>query len=214
MKKKAKIQYNSIFAIIFIIASIYLIQSILLFKKIETGIRYFIIAVVLLIDIFIFVKLFFMKKKKKKKKRKIISSVVFILFSALFIFLGFNLNRIYSYFSDLNKKVVYSISLVTLKDKNENVNLSSLKDAKIGVNTEEEHKLADDIITKYTLDKNNEMVEYQDYRRMILDLSERIGDHVEIDIEGKCGKCCNSKKKAHLERCSRKCRRTYHTEKE
>lgn len=178
MKKKTKIQYNSIFAIIFIIASIYLIQSILLFKKIETGIRYFIIAVVLLIDIFIFVKLFFMKKKKKKKKRKIICSVVFILFSALFIFLGFNLNRIYSYFSDLNKKVVYSISLVTLKDKNENVNLSNLKDAKIGVNTEEEHKLADDIITKYTLDKNNEMVEYQDYRRMILDLYDGKVDYI------------------------------------
>ncbi len=168
MKKKTKIQYSSILAIVFIIASIYLIQSILLFKKIETGIRYFVIGVILIIDIFVFVKLFF-SKKKKKKKGKIVASIVFLLFSILFIFLGFNLNRIYSYFSNLNKKVVYSISLVTLKE-NKDVKLSTLKDAKIGVNTEEEHNLADDIIKKYSLDKNNELVEYQDYRKMILDL--------------------------------------------
>ena len=168
MKKKTKLQYSNILAIVFIIASIYLIQAILLFKKIETGIRYFIIGVILIIDILIFVKLFFSKKKKKKKK-KIIASVVFLVFSILFIFLGYNLNKIYSYFSNLNKKVVYSISLVTLKE-NKITDPSKLKDVKIGVNTEEEHKLAEDIIKKYALDKNNELVEYQDYRKMILDL--------------------------------------------
>ena len=115
MKKKKKIQYTSIFAIIFIIASIYLIQAILLFNKIETFLRYSIIGVIALIDLFIFYKLFF-AKKKKKKKHKIVYSIILIIFSGLFLFLGFNLNRIYSYFSNLNKKVVYSISLVTLKE--------------------------------------------------------------------------------------------------
>ena len=169
MKKKAKFQINSILAIIFIIASIYLMQSILLFKYIETGIRYLIVGIVLIIDIILLLRLFFAKKKKKKKYVKIIISVVLVLFSSLFFYVGFNLNKIYSYFSDLNT----ANTLVTLKGKNSGVNLSTLKNAKIGVNIEEEHKLADDIIKKYSLDKadkNNTMVDYVDYRRMILDL--------------------------------------------
>lgn len=171
MKKKSKIQINSILAIVFIIASIYLMQSILLFKKIETEIRYIVIAIVAIIDLLVLFRLFFAKKKRKKKKYvKIIISIVFVLFSSLFFYVGFNLNKIYSYISDLNKDVVYSISLVTLKEKNTGINLSTLKKAKIGVNIDEEHKLADDIINKYSLDKNNTMVEYEDYRRMILDL--------------------------------------------
>ena len=171
MKRKSKFQINSILAIIYIIASIYLIHSILLFDKIETEIRYLIIGVISLINIFVLIKLFFFKKKKKKNKIiKGLVAAIFVVFSILFIFVGYNLNRIYSYFSDLNKDVVYSISLVTLKGKHTGVNLNTLKKAKIGVNTEEEHKLAEEIINKYSLSKNNTMVEYQDYRRMILDL--------------------------------------------
>ena len=51
MKKKTKLQYSNILAIVFIIASIYLIQAILLFKKIETGIRYFIIGVIVVMNL-------------------------------------------------------------------------------------------------------------------------------------------------------------------
>ena len=176
MKKKKKIQYTSIFAIIFIIASIYLIQAILLFNKIETFLRYSIIGVIALIDLFIFYKLFF-AKKKKKKKHKIVYSIILIIFSGLFLFLGFNLNRIYSYFSNLNKKVVYSISLVTLKE-NKDVSLSTLKDKKIGVNTTEEHNLSDQIVEKYSLSKNNELIEYEDWRKMILDLYDKKVDYI------------------------------------
>ena len=53
MKKKVKIHYSSIFAIIFIIASLYLIHAILLFNKIETFARYVIVGVIGLIDLLI-----------------------------------------------------------------------------------------------------------------------------------------------------------------
>lgn len=174
MKKKVKIHYSSIFAIIFIIASLYLIHAILLFNKIETFARYVIVGVIGLIDLLILIKLFF---GKKKKKRRIVFSTILILFTALFVFLGYNLNKIYSYFSGLNKKVVYSISLVSLKEKSQ-VDLSKLKDAKIGVKVDEEQDLSKDIINKYNLDKNNTLVNYEDYHRMILDLYDGEVDYI------------------------------------
>lgn len=170
MKKKVKIHYSSIFAVIFIITSIYLIQSILLFNKIETLIRYIIIGIIALIDILILAKMFLTTNKKKKKKKRYVYSGVLIVFSILFIFLGYNLNKIYSYFSGLNKKVVYSTSLVSLKE-NKDVNLSTLKDKKIGISADGDiENLSEDIIKKYSLDKNNKMVDYESDSKMILDL--------------------------------------------
>lgn len=171
MKKKVKIHYSSIFAVIFIITSIYLIQSILLFNKIETLIRYIIIGVIVLIDILILAKMFLStNNNKKKKKKRYVYSGVLIVFSILFIFLGYNLNKIYSYFSSLNKKVVYSTSLVSLKE-NKDVNLSTLKDKKIGISADGDiENLSEDIIKKYSLDKNNKMVDYESDSKMILDL--------------------------------------------
>lgn len=172
MKKKVKIHYSSIFAVIFIITSIYLIQSILLFNKIETLIRYTIIGIIVLTDIFILAKMFLStnKNKKNKKKKSYVYSGVLILFSILFIFLGYNLNRIYSYFSELNKKVVYSTSLVSLKE-NKDVNLTTLKDKKIGISADGDiENLSEDIIKKYSLDKNNKMIDYESDSKMILDL--------------------------------------------
>lgn len=170
MKKKVKIHYSSIFAVIFIITSIYLIQSILLFNKIETLIRYIIIGIIALIDILILAKMFLTTNKKKKKKKRYVYSGVLIVFSILFIFLGYNLNKIYSYFSELNKKVVYSTSLVSLKE-NKEVNLSTLKDKKIGISSDGDiENLSEDIIKKYSLDKNNKMVDYESDSKMILDL--------------------------------------------
>ena len=130
--KKKKIQYSNLLAIVFIVSSIYLINAVLLFEKIETFLRYVGIGIIALIDLFILYKMFF---GKRKKKRRIIYSIILILFSSLFIYVGSHLNRIYSYFKDFNKNVIYSTSLVTLKETKE-VNLAKLKDAKIGISSE------------------------------------------------------------------------------
>ena len=55
-----------------------------------------------------------------------------MVISVFYVFLGFNLNKIYSYFSQLNKTVTYSTSLVTLKER-EDVDLITLKNQKIGI---------------------------------------------------------------------------------
>lgn len=172
MNKKNKFNYSVIFVLLFVITSIYLIHAILLFDKIETVARYVIIGVIALFDLILLVRLF---NKKKSKKKNLVAAIL-LVFSILFAFLGFNLNKIYSYFSDMNKDVVYSVSLVSSKE-NKGTNLNELKDAKIGVNKDDEHGLAQKIIDKYSLDKDNEMVEYEDYRRMLLDINEGTIDY-------------------------------------
>jgi LCP family protein required for cell wall assembly len=175
MKKKVKIHYSSIFAIIFIIASIYLIHGISLFDKIEHLLRYTIMTIIVIIDLFVIWRLLFAKRKKKKKRY--IFSIFLIIFSILYIFVGFNLNRVYSYlhsfFTDINKSVVYSTSLVALKENGE-VNLNDLKGKKIGLSTEgDTQNLSKEIIDKYSLSKNNTIVDYESDSKMILDLYDK-----------------------------------------
>ncbi len=167
MKKKLKINYSSIFALLFIITSIYLVQAILRFNKIETMLRYVIVATILGIDLFLLFKMFF---GKKKKKRRLVFSIVMLLFTILFGYVGFNLNKIYSYFSDMNKSVVYSTSLVSLKE-NKDIDPNDIKDKKIGIIIEgTTGDLSHEIVEKYSLDKDNELIEYDSDTRMILDL--------------------------------------------
>ena len=169
MRKKVKVHYSSLFAIIFIVSSIYLIHSILLFEKIETTLRYTIVCIVGAIDLLILMKLFIGKRKKKKRYAY---SFFLILFSLLFIFLGSNLTRIYNYFSEMNKEVINSVSLTAMKG-NSFGNLSNLKDKKIGISIEGENEnLAKSIIDKYSLDKNNEIIEYESYSKLVLDLKD------------------------------------------
>ena len=61
MKKKTKINFSNIFALLCILASIYLIHSIFLFTQIETFIRYLIIFLIIVFDIFITCKIFIKK---------------------------------------------------------------------------------------------------------------------------------------------------------
>ena len=107
MKKKKKVQYSNLIAVLYIISSIYLIHGILLFDKIENFLRYCVVAAIAIIDLVLLYKLLFSKKKKKKSFR-FIFSIILIIFSSLFIYLGTHLNTIYSYFNRFDKKVIYS----------------------------------------------------------------------------------------------------------
>jgi len=173
--KKKKIQYSNIIAIFFIIASIYLINAILLFDKIETLLRYIGITVIALIDLYLLFRMF---SGKRKKKKRIVYSIILLLFSSLFIYVGSHLNNIYSYFSNFNKNVIYSTSLVTLKGT-KTVDLSKLKDAKIGISSEGDiQNLSQSIIDKYKLDKNNELITYESNTDMILQLYDKKLDYI------------------------------------
>lgn len=191
--KKKKIQYSNIIAIIFILSSIYLINAVLLFNNIETFLRYLFSAIIIIIDLYLLYRLFL---GKKKKKRKIIYTIILAVFSLLFIYVGSHLNKIYSYFAGMDKDVIYSTSLVTLKekyvqpvDKNGNT-VISIKNAKIGVSTDGDQKnLSQVIIDKHSLDKYNEILNFESNAEMIIQLYEGKLDYIflptnYIDIYG------------------------------
>ena len=191
--KKKKIQYNNIIAILFIISSIYLINAVLLFDKIETFLRYLGIGIIVIVDLYLLFRLFIVKRKKKKR---IINSIILALFTLLFVYVGSHLNTIYSYFAGMDKDVIYSTSLVTLKekylqpvDKNGNTVLS-IKNSKIGVSTDGDQKnLAQVIIDKHSLSKDNEILSFESNAEMILQLYDGKLDYIflptnYIDIYG------------------------------
>lgn len=183
MKKKLKINYSSILTIIFIIVSVYLIHSILLFDQIENFKRYVLIGIIIIADLFILWKLFFGKKKKKKK---FIYTTIIVLCTLLYGYVGANLNEIYSLFN-FNKDVVISTSIVTLKenillDKDGSLDLNKVKDTKIGISEEGNGKeLSKEILDKYKLEdseKKIEIVSFESYTEAINALYEKEVEYI------------------------------------
>ena len=165
-RKKKKIKYDRILIFISILASLYFIRSILLLGPIEPLIRYILIGIILTADVLLFFKV--MKRKKHN-----VLSLVSVLLAVLYIFLGFNINKIYSYIDNINKKYIsYSSSLVALNK--EDTDIKFIKDKKIGVlndNTSiEGYILAYELIEENNLENKNELVEYESFNSMLLDL--------------------------------------------
>ena len=165
-----------IISLLCILLSIYLIRSIYKFSQIETMLRYCVIFIIFLLDIFIFIKLFFNNKKKKK-----IYNTFLIIITITYIISSFYLNKIYTYFSNLNKNVIYSTSLVTLSERDD-IDLITLKDANIGIisNNDEGDKLRElalEIISSENLSKNNNIVDFDNYTTMITALYEKELDY-------------------------------------
>lgn len=178
--KKSKINIRAILTLLTIGSSIYLMRSISLFTKVETFIRYLIIALMIIFDIFtIYIVIKNTKERKKKKKKSY--NILLIMLTILYIFLAFNLNKIYSYISKTNKNVTYSISMVTRNDESV-PDLITIKKAKLGIITDEgsdnkEYTLSKKIINNYKLSENNELVTYDNYTMMITDLLDKEIDY-------------------------------------
>lgn len=171
--KKTKINIEAVASLICILLSLYFIYTILRFNNIETLIRYLLIAILIIFDFFLVYKLINKEKKKKKRKKY---TIFLIVISFLYLILGLSLNRIYSYFSNLNKNITYSTSLVSLKDK-EDIDLLTLKDEKIGIisdnGNDKGYELAQEIIKDKSLSKNNELKTYDSYAAIISALLEK-----------------------------------------
>ena len=182
MKKKKKYKTGPILSLLVILSSLYLIFAILKYNNVETLLRLIIILILLIMDgVLIFIMLKTRGKKRKNKKYRIFTYVVKILLIIMFLFLGFNLNKIASYFTKVNKKVTYSAAMVTLKSNND-IDLSSLKQKKLGiiedVTQEDGYKLAKEIINNHELLKKNELVTYPDYDALIMALNNKEVDYI------------------------------------
>ncbi len=159
--------------ICYLVSSILFIKSLLNLTGIETGIR--IIAIIFFIIYFLlYVFINFLNLLRRKYKGLIISTIFSLLFILIFFIGSYYINYVYSNINNMqeSEKITYNIYLITLKD----TEFSS--ESKIGVISDKIDKDNNELSTKLYKKKNlkNEMVEYNDYIKMLDDLYNNVID--------------------------------------
>jgi len=165
-KKKRNLKINNILILLVLISSIYFIYHILLLGPIEPIIRYIIVFIIIIANL-----LFFIFKKNKPKK---IAIIMMIMFSSINFLLGYSINKVYNVVDSINKnKIVYSSSLITLKESNINT-IDDVSKYKIGLVNDtlsvDNYIIAKEIIDNKKLENDNEIIKYDDILAMLKDL--------------------------------------------
>lgn len=159
--------------ICYLVSSILFIKSLLNLTGIETGIR--IIAIIFFIIYFLlYVFINFLNLLRRKYKGLIISTIFSLLFILIFFIGSYYMNYVYSNINNMqeSERITYNIYLITLKD----TEFSS--ESKIGVISDKIDKDNNELSTKLYKKKNlkNEIVEYNDYIKMLDDLYNNVID--------------------------------------
>ena len=159
--------------ICYLVSSILFIKSLLNLTGIETGIR--IIAIIFfIIYVLLYVFINFLNLLRRKYKGLIISTIFSLLFILIFFIGSYYINYVYSNINNMqeSEKITYNIYLITLKD----TEFSS--ESKIGVISDKIDKDNNELSTKLYKKKNlkNEIVEYNDYIKMLDDLYNNVID--------------------------------------
>ena len=159
--------------ICYLVSSILFIKSLLNLTGIETGIR--IIAIIFFVIYFLlYVFINFLNLLRRKYKGLIISTIFSLLFILIFFIGSYYINYVYSNINNMqeSEKITYNIYLITLKD----TEFSS--ESKIGVISDKIDKDNNELSTKLYKKKNlkNEIVEYNDYIKMLDDLYNNVID--------------------------------------
>ena len=170
--KKLNVKYKVmfwIFGLLFLSSVVFMIQSLLLLKNIETVLRVFIIIFLIIGFVgYIFLSIIFLFSKKYKKY--IINSVIISILSIGFIILSIYINKTYNIVDNMNKRMItYSTSLVVMKD----TEFKNDKDFIVGMISDESNiegnVLANKLIDKKKLDKID-IKYYDDNLEMLNDL--------------------------------------------
>lgn len=164
-KKKKKFKFNRLIALIVLLSSFYIIYNIILLGPIEPLIRYILIGILLIVDIIIFLKAF------KSKSNNISLTLLMILIIIMNVLLGSSINLIYDKLSNMtSNKTLYSTSLVTLK-KNKIKSIDSIKKKKIclinDTTSNDGYIIPKSMIKEYNLEKNNNIIDYDDYSNLL-----------------------------------------------
>ena len=168
LEKKYKI-FFFIVSILFLGSIIFLLESLVILKNIETLLRIVIITISLIgYLVFLFISILFLFSKKYKLY--ILNSILIIVISFALITLSFYINKTYNIFGRMaNKEIYYSSSLVVLKDT-EFKNDSSFKVGMIS----DENDIEGNIIANQLIDKKKlDLISinyYESYLEMIRDL--------------------------------------------
>ena len=167
-----------ILSIISLFSSGFAIYEIFMLGSIENAIRYIVIGILILLDVLIIFKTKgILKKRPKKKHSKRIGYIIFmVLYTLICLAVALVIFYVYGKLSNMNKsQITYSSSLVVMA-KNEANEISDIKDYKIGILDKNNKKSPDgyiipqEMVEKYKLYDDNELVDYGDYQSMITDL--------------------------------------------
>lgn len=169
--KKGRL-WLAILSIIVILTNIFAIYNILRLGPVEEVIRYIVIGIFVVFDLIIIFKVRSKRLHKEKKVR--------LLTTLLIIYLIINcaisglIMYAYGTLSSINRDyVTYSSSLIVSSDS-EIESIDDLSDNSIGILSDESSPegniIPNEVISKNNLDKNNEIVEYDDYFSGMADL--------------------------------------------
>ena len=196
-KNKVKVQENShkkkrfkilnlltgLFLGMFLMASANLIYNLIRLTGIETIIRYIIIGILILFDLFLIIK-YFKTRKKILVKKYLLLDFLLILFGIIEFFIGYTISKGLNVVDNISvqKYKNYSTSLITLKSNN--LTLESIdNETKIGRITDtediENYVLTEELIEKDKIDIS-QIVDYDDPITMLYELYENKVDAVFI----------------------------------
>ena len=196
-KNKVKVQENNnkkkrfkflnlltgLFLGMFLMASANLIYNLIRLTGIETIIRYIIIGILIIFDLFLIIK-YFKTRKKLLVKKYLLLDFLLILFGIIEFFIGYTISKGLNVVDNISvqKYKNYSTSLITLKSNN--LTLESIdNETKIGRITDtediENYVLTEELIEKDKIDIG-QIVDYDDPITMLYELYENKVDAVFI----------------------------------
>ena len=168
--KKAIKVISVLFIIVQLLAMFTLLYSIYIIKGIETELRYVFMVLVGIINIISIILTTKLLKKEKQSK-----FFIFVIVASLFIFAqaigSYYILKTYSTLNSMNKnEITYTTAFVTLKgSKIEDI--SSIKDLKIGIVDDETsiegYVIGKEVIKENSLEKNNTLVDYEDFTVLV-----------------------------------------------
>ena len=179
--KEKKGTISNIFIILFLITTLItsgaLVYGIFLYEGIESLIRYIVMGVIILNDI----RLIFkarkyikgkVKKNKKSKKKLLICGL--LIYSIIYGVIGYYLLDIYGMINGVNKtNVTYTSYLITMSSNSAN-DINDISDMKLGILSDKKspdgYIIPQEMIKDNDLQDDNEIVKYDDYTSMIVDL--------------------------------------------
>lgn len=176
-RSKENLSWFLIFAlanILLIASSGYLIYNLLLLTGIETAIRYAVMTIIVIINaIFIRKSLKLLINSRISIKNLLYVILAFILV-LIFVITAVIINKTYGVIDSVNKEyITYSTSLV-MKADNKVSDIKDIKKSKIGIISDKDsiegYIISQDIIDRYNLDKNNELVSFESFQELITNL--------------------------------------------
>jgi len=162
-----------IFLVIALATSAFAIYELYLLSSIETTIRYIVMGILAFLDLIFIIKTF-KKKKKGKKKRPVIFILVLFIYSLICFTVGGIIYYLYGQIDNLNKETITYTSNLLVMSSNPANNIKDVKDMKIGLLSDEKNPdgyiIPQEMINENKLQDDNEIVKYDDYTTMLVDM--------------------------------------------